>query len=58
MGDEEKKGRRRPGNYGAGKGATQKLVRLEDPYLSFVEGFPGGLKGIVEAAYHRKLKPR
>lgn len=48
----------RPGNYGAGKGATQKLVRLEGELLQFVEGWPGGLRGVVEAAYaaRKKLK--
>lgn len=48
----------RPGNYGAGKGATQKLVRLEGELLEFVEGWPGGLRGVVEAAYtaRKKLK--
>lgn len=48
----------RPGTYGAGKGATQKLVRLEGELLEFVEGWPGGLRGLIEAAFvaRKKLK--
>lgn len=49
---------KRPGNYGAGKGATQKLIRLEGELLEFVENSPGGLRGLVEAAYQESQSGR
>lgn len=53
---EKRKPGRPPATYKAGEGAPKKSVRLEGDLLAFVEGYPGGLAGIVRDAYKRRKK--